>query len=128
MSLTLATLSLVMASGVVLVDPPSGYHTEFADPFWAWSALVLTVPVAVVSYQWPGKTTFYAIAAALLPQIWLAIQYVVNAAAADWTGPFDLLAFIWPITDFIFYGMATALVADVAGRRPPPNGIGEQQH
>lgn len=127
-SLTLATLSLVTASGVVLVDPPDGYYTEFANPSWAWAALALAVPVAVVSYHWPGITTFYAIVVALLPQIWLAIQYIINAAMAGWTGPFDLLAFIWPIADFVFYGLATALVAGVAGRRSPPSGTREQQH
>jgi hypothetical protein len=127
-SLVLATLSLVTARGVVLVDPPSSYETEFADPGWAWAALILAVPIAAVSYRWPGITTFHAIAVALLPQIWLAVQYNINAAAAGWTGPFDLLAFVWPMMAFAVYGLAAALVAGITGPAIAAERDKQQQH
>lgn len=113
-SLTLASLALSTARGVA----PDG-QTEFVNQSLAWAALTLVVPIGLIAHRWSGMTTFLAVTLALLPQIWLAIQFLINVAAADQTGPLDMMIFLYPGADFVVYGMTAALVA-VFKDRPLP--------
>ncbi|GAA1594565.1 hypothetical protein [Actinoplanes couchii] len=114
----LVALSLWTASGVKQIGPTS-FETEFAQPGWGCSALLLVIPIFLAAWR---HTRFMALmaAAALIPQFIGAGLVIDRTVAAGWGDGMTGFAWILPLGFTPFFFGAALIGAEVgkAYRRP----------